>query len=148
MADARESIRNLLGRYCALMDAGDFDGLANLFADGRLSDEHGTVFATGAAEIATMWHAQTILHDGSPRTRHVTANTVIDVDTTAGTATAHSSYVVFQATKEMSLQPIISGRYLDRFACDEETTWRWDERSYAVDHVGDLSSHLRRPTTI
>jgi hypothetical protein len=106
MAETHESIRNLLGRYCELMDAGDFDGLADLFAAGRLSDENGTVFATGAAEIATRWHAQTILYNGSPRTRHVTANPIIELDEPAGTATARSSYVVFQATGDLRLQPM------------------------------------------
>src|SRR4051794_5115516 len=126
MADAHEQIRNLLGTYCARMDAGDFAGLADLFADARLADEHGTVFATGSAEIRAMWDAQTILypvpgraehpihgraehpihgraehpihgraehpihgraeHDGTPGTHHVTANPVIDVDETSGTA--------------------------------------------------------------
>jgi 3-phenylpropionate/cinnamic acid dioxygenase small subunit len=145
MSDAHDAIHNLLGRYCELMDAGDFDALAALFADGRLSDEDGVVFARGAKEIATMWHGQTILHDGSPRTRHLTANSIIDVDETARTATVRSTYVVLQATKEMSLQPIVTGRYVDRFARDDAGAWRWDERSYAVDHVGNLSHHLRRP---
>jgi hypothetical protein len=139
---AHEAIRNLLGTYCERMDAGEFDGLAELFAEARMSDEHGNVFATGRDEIAKMWHAQTILYDGSPRTRHVTANPIIDVDDEEGTAVVHSTYVVFQWTDETPLQPIITGRYVDRFRRDEYV-WRWDERSYAVDHAGDLSHHLR-----
>src|SRR3954468_15446225 len=137
MADSHEQIRNLLGTYCERMDAGDFAGLADLFTDARLADEHGTVFATGADEVRAMWDAQTILypvpgraehpihgraehpvpgraeHDGSPRTRHVPANPVSDVDETAGTATAASSYVVFQGVDAFPLQPIVSGRYAD-----------------------------------
>lgn len=145
MSEAHEAIRNLLARYCELMDAGDFDGLADLFTDGRLSDESGTTFACGAPEIAARWHEQTILYDGSPRTRHLTANSIIDVDEVAGTATARSSYVVLQATPDMSLEPIITGRYVDHFIRAEDASWRWDERRYAVDHVGNLSHHLRRP---
>jgi 3-phenylpropionate/cinnamic acid dioxygenase small subunit len=147
MSDAQDTIRNLLGEYCELMDAADFDGLANLFADGRLSDEHGTVFARGATEIAAMWHAQTILYDGSPRTRHLTASSIIEVDEAAGTATARSSYVVMQSADGTSLQPIITGRYVDHFVRGQGTAWRWDERSYVIDHQGDLSHHLRRPPT-
>ena len=149
MSDAHEAIRNLLGTYCERMDAGDFDGLAALFADARLSDEHGNVFARGAAEVAKMWHAQTMLYDGSPRTRHVTANPIIEVDEAAGTARARSSYLVFQGIgghgeADLSLQPIITGRYVDSFARRDDGGWRWDERSYAIDHLGDLSHHLRR----
>jgi 3-phenylpropionate/cinnamic acid dioxygenase small subunit len=167
MDSAHEQIRNLLGRYCALMDAGDFAALAALFADATLADEHGTVFATGAEDVQRMWQAQTVLypgssrtehpmnsraehpmnsraeHDGTPRTRHVTANPVIDVDEHTGTATCASSYVVFQGTDDLPLQPIVTGRYADTFARAEDGAWRWTQRRYALDHVGDLSHHLR-----
>src|SRR3954464_7023713 len=159
MADAHEQIRNLLGTYCARMDAGDFAGLAELFTDARLADEHGTVFATGADEVRAMWDAQTILypvpgraehpipgraeHDGSPRTRHVTANPVIDVDEAAAAAAARSSYVVFQGTEGFPLQPIVTGRYADTFARGDAGRWHWTQRRYAIDHAGDLSHHLR-----
>jgi hypothetical protein len=156
MSEAHEAIRNLLGSYCELMDAGDFDGLAALFADAVLSDSNGAVFATGSEQMAKMWHAQTMLYDGSPRTRHITANPIIDVNDAAGTARVRSTYIVFQGalhhagmnqaapgTDDMTLQPIITGRYFDRFGRSEDGTWRWRERSYAVDHLGDLSNHLR-----
>jgi 3-phenylpropionate/cinnamic acid dioxygenase small subunit len=143
MSDAHEAIRNLLGLYCELMDAGDFDGLARLFANARMTDEHGNVFATGSDEIAAMWHRQTILYDGSPRTRHVTANPIIVLEPDGTSATVRSSYVVFQGTDDVPLRPIISGRYVDRFVHARDT-WAWEQRSYAVDHVADLSGHLKR----
>jgi 3-phenylpropionate/cinnamic acid dioxygenase small subunit len=143
MSDAQEAIRTLLAKYCELMDAGDFDGLASLFADARMTDENGTVFASGSDEIAAMWHAQTILYNGSPRTRHLTANSIFDVDESAGAAVVRSSYIVLQTTEDLPLQPIITGRYVDRFV-RPNGTWRWEERSYAIDHTGDLSRHLRR----
>jgi hypothetical protein len=90
-----------------------------------------------------MWQRQTILYDNTPRTKHVTANPVIEVDDTAGTAGATSSYVVFQGTDDLPLQPIITGRYADTFVRSRSGTWRWTQRRYAVDHVGDLSKHLR-----
>lgn len=133
----------MLGRYCELMDAGDFAGLAAMFADAELADQDGNVFATGAAAMQEMWERQTITYDGSPRTRHITANPVIDVDAAAGTASCSSSYVVFQGVDDFAFQPIVSGRYADRFVQDESGTWRFAERRYAVDHVGDLSHHLR-----
>jgi len=144
MSDSHEQIRNLLGRYCELIDAGDFGALADLFAAARLCDEHGNTFATGRAEIAAMWAGQTTLYAGSPRTRHITANPVIDVDEGNGTATSRSSYVVFQATDDLPLQPIASGRYADTFARGDDGNWHWVERRYALDHAGNLSHHLRR----
>jgi ketosteroid isomerase-like protein len=143
VGDAHEQIRNLLGRYCALMDAGDFAGLAALFADATLADEQGNVFATGAAEMQAMWEQQTMLYDLSPRTKHITANPVVDVDEDAGTATCASSYVVFQGTDDLPLQPIVTGRYADTFVRADDGTWRFTQRRYAIDHVGDLSHHLR-----
>jgi hypothetical protein len=128
------------------MDAGHFAGLAELFAHATLADEHGTVFATGSEEVHRMWEAQTILHaGGTPRTKHVTANLVIDLDDDPGSARCTSSYVVFQATDDLALQPIITGRYDDRFARGADGRWHWTQRRYAVDHVGDLSHHLRAP---
>jgi ketosteroid isomerase-like protein len=142
MSDAHEQIRNLLGRYCERMDAGNFAGLAELFAAATLADENGNVFATGADEMRTMWERQTIMYDGSPRTRHITANPVIDVD--GDSAQCTSSYVVFQGTDGQPLQPIVTGRYADTFARDDAGQWRFTQRRYAIDHVGDLSHHLRR----
>ena len=142
MSDAHEAIRNLLGKYCELMDSGQFAGLAELFAHATLADEHGNVFATGSAEVHAMWERQTMLYDGSPRTRHVTANPVIDVDETAGIAQVSSSYVVFQGTDDLPLQPIVTGRYLDTFTRGP-AGWHFTQRRYAIDHAGDLSHHLR-----
>ena len=55
MADCRpvtdgDRIRNLLGRYCDLMDAGDWPGIGALFARGRLVTEDGTELAAGAGD--------------------------------------------------------------------------------------------------
>jgi 3-phenylpropionate/cinnamic acid dioxygenase small subunit len=137
-----EAIRTLLYRYCELMDAGDFDGVAALFIDATLTDESGTVVAEGREGALRLWSKGTRLHDGSPRTRHITANSIIDVDEAAATATARSSYVVFQATEALSLQPIITGRYRDTFARSVEGVWHFKERCFLVDQVGDLSNHL------
>lgn len=137
-----EAIRTLLYRYCELMDAGDFDGVAALFIDAKLTDESGAVIAEGREDALRLWSKGTRLHDGSPRTRHITANSIIDVDEAAGIATARSSYVVFQATDGLPLQPIITGRYRDKFACGVERVWHFTERCFFVDQVGDLSNHL------
>jgi hypothetical protein len=94
--------------------------------------------------VRDLYAKGTQLYDGSPRTRHITANSVIEVDEAAGTATARSSYVVFQGTEALPLQPIITGRYRDRFVRDGGT-WRFAERCFYVDQVGDLSQHLTYP---
>ena len=141
MIPAHEAIRNLLGRYCELMDAGDFAGLGDLLDDAVLADEHGTEVARGGDAVQALYE-QTRLHDGSPRTRHLTTNSIIEVDEVRGTATARSAYVVLQATDALHLQPIIAGRYADAFKRHPDGEWRFAERRFAVDLVGDLSHHL------
>jgi 3-phenylpropionate/cinnamic acid dioxygenase small subunit len=139
MSEAHEAIRNLLGRYCELMDAAAWAELGRFFADAELVGPDGTVIAAGAAAVQKLYEHGTRLYDGSPRTRHVTANTVLDVG--IDTAEARSSYVVFQAAEGLVLQPIISGRYRDTFTCTDGV-WRFARRQFFVDHAGDLSHHL------
>ena len=140
-----EAIRNLLGLYCELIDAGRMDELAALFSGAVLRDESGAEIARGREGAARMYAATRLHADGTPRTRHVTANPIIEVDGEAGTATARSSYVVFQATDAVALQPIVSGRYRDRFARSTDGTWSFTERLFTVDLVGDVSDHLAHP---
>lgn len=139
---ATDEIRNLLGTYCDLMDQGDFDALGELFTNGRLADEAGAAIAVGADAVANLYRVGTKLYDGSPRTKHVVANTVIDRHEDASTAVARSSYVVFQQTDDLPLQAIISGRYHDTFE-QHDGAWRFVERRFSIDLLGDLSHHLR-----
>ncbi|MEX0875532.1 MAG: nuclear transport factor 2 family protein [Actinomycetota bacterium] len=139
-----DEIRELLARYCDLMDAGDWDGVGELFANGCLADEHGNELARGAGAVADFYRKGTILHDRSPRTKHLVLNTTISE--AADGMVARSSYVVLQAVDETPLQPIITGRYVDRFERDSEGRWGFSERRFIVDLVGDLSRHLRYKT--
>lgn len=141
---AGDHVRSLLGRYCDLVDAGDWDAVGALFVEGRLATEDGVALATGAAEVAAFYRRGTRLHDGSPRTKHLVGNTQLrELD--SGAVEARSSYVVVQAASGgPPLVPIIAGRYVDTFS--PPTTpggdWRWTERRFAVDLVGDLAQHL------
>jgi hypothetical protein len=139
MTDGDE-IRNLLGAYCERIDAGDFDGVGALFADGVLADEHGTELARGADGVAAFYRAGTRLHDdGTPRTKHLVANSILELDGDA--ARVRSSYLVLQATGTVPLQPIVTGRYHDSFARGDGG-WHFTERRFFVDLLGDLSDHL------
>ena len=131
-----DHIRNLLGRYCELIDAGDFAAVGALFADGCLADEHGTELARGADAVAAFYASIVQLRDGSPGTKHLVLDTVLEEEGD-GAVAARSSYVVLQ-----DLEPIIAGRYVDRFVRDG-AGWRFAERRFAVDQAGDLSRHLR-----
>ena len=134
------AITTLLHTYAERLDAGDLDGAAALFADGTFRAERGPV-RSGAAAVAAAFRRLVVLHDGSPRTRHVITNVIVEVDAAAGRATARSYFTVFQATATLPLQPILAGRYHDRFVRDG-ARWRFAERCVLLDLRGDLSQHL------
>lgn len=144
MSDAHEAIRNLLGRYCELMDAGDWDGLADLLAHAVLTDFDGHEAARGRDGVLRLYRDGTQTYAGSPRTRHITANSVVEVDDATGAGVARSSFLVLQATEGLPLQPIAAGRYRDRFE-RRDGQWIFVERAFALDQVGDLSHHLIAP---
>jgi hypothetical protein len=138
-----DHVRNLLGTYCELIDLADHAGVGELFGtDGVVATEDGTPLAVGSAAIAAFFAGMVKLHDGQQRTKHLVANTVLSEDGT-DVIVARSSYLVLQATDTLPLQPIITGRYVDRF---ERTAagWHWAERRYTTDLVGHLSEHLGR----
>jgi 3-phenylpropionate/cinnamic acid dioxygenase small subunit len=83
-----------------------------------------------------------VYEDGTPRTRHVTTNTIIEIDEDAETATSRSYYTVFQSLPDFPLQPIASGRYSDRFD-PSEGSWRFIERHVIGGLSGDTSRHRR-----
>lgn len=136
-----DHVRNLLGRYCDLMDAGSFEAVGALFAAATLVDDRGRVLASGSDELAAYYEQVTRRYDGGGlRTKHLVANTVLEeVD---DGIVARSSYVVLQATDELPLQPIITGRYVDTFV-SSDGVWRFAERAFHVDQLGDLRQHLR-----
>src|SRR3954469_9394191 len=122
------------------MDAGDWSGLGALFADGVLTDGgSGAEVARGTAAVAALYGGMVMLHDGSPRTRHLTTNPVITVD--GDDATCRSSFAVLQQVGDGPLAPIAAGRYADRFV-RVDGTWRFAVRAFHLDQVGDTSRHL------
>lgn len=141
-------ITNLLYRYAELMDSGDLEATAALFADARITLSGGQV-VDGAAPMLELWRAHVrIYEDGTPRTKHVVSNPIIEIDEAAGTATARSYYTVLQATAELPLQVIGAGRYHDAFVRNEAGEWRFSARDYSMfDLVGDVSQHLLIPVT-
>jgi hypothetical protein len=134
-------IANLLHIYAQFMDAGDFSGAAALFANARLRLAQDT--EVDADTMLSMWHAMVIVYpDGTPRTKHVVTNPIIEVDDDAGTAACRSYYTVLQQTDDFPLQVVVSGRYDDRFD-RVDGRWRFSYRDYSlIDQVGDLSHHL------
>jgi 3-phenylpropionate/cinnamic acid dioxygenase small subunit len=144
--DSARDIENLLYSYAERIDAGDLDGVADLFAHGRIcGQENGppeTVFE-GRDAVRRLYGRTTRIYGdtGTPKTHHVTTNARIEVDEEGGTARCSSYYAVTQATAELPLQLIITGRYHDTFQRIDGVWW-FDSRTMFVDQTGDLSHHL------
>jgi len=146
MSDSAREIENLLYTYAERIDAGDLDGVAALFAHGRIAGmENGppeTVFE-GTARVRQMYDMATRLYDdGTPKTKHLTSNVQIYVDEDAGTARGSAYYCVTQATPDLPLQIIVTGHYRDTFHRIDGAWW-FDTRTMYVDQVGDTSHHLK-----
>ncbi|MEV3905164.1 nuclear transport factor 2 family protein [Mycobacterium sp. NPDC050551] len=146
MTDSAREIENLIYSYAERIDAGDLGAVADLFAHGRICGvENGppeTVFE-GTVRVRQMYDMATRLHDdGTPKTHHHTTNVRIEVDEAAGSAAARSCYLVTQATPDLPLQVIVTGRYHDTFH-RVDGRWWFDSRTMFVDQVGDMSHHLK-----
>jgi 3-phenylpropionate/cinnamic acid dioxygenase small subunit len=140
MRDAVTEITALVFAYAERLDAGDLAGVAALFGAATYRSDRGSY--RGTDEVLAVLRQRVKLHDGVPRTKHVTTNLVVEVD--GATATARSYFTVFQATPALPLQPIIAGRYHDAFV-HEGGAWRFADRRIFVDLVGDLRDHLLGP---
>ena len=85
-----------------------------------------------------------VYDDGTPRTKHVTTNLLIEIDDAAGTATCRSYFTVLQEVPGSGrLQPITAGRYHDEFA-EHDGSWRFTRRLIIRELDGDLSEHMLR----
>ena len=140
-ASAALEIPNLLYRYADAIDAARFDEAAALF-------DHGAVWVQGQhiqgrEAIATMWRRWVRLYpDGTPRTRHLVTNPLIELSDDGLTARCRSQWTLLQATENVPLQVVATGRYDARFAL-LEGRWHFTERRYAgMDLMGDVSAHL------
>ena len=144
----RDEIAELIYRYAELVDAGDFDGVGKLLIRASFGGPD-TPMVSGAQEIAALFTVATRrfpegsgrhrADPGTPKTRHLVLNTIIEID--GDTASARSTFCVVQATDRVALAPIVVGRYYDTFARDGDG-WFFTERIADVEMVGDVSDHL------
>ncbi len=80
--------------------------------------------------------------DGTPRTKHVMTNVMVDVDDDATAARSRSYFTVLQAVPgALALQPVIAGRYRHTYTCSEGR-WEFASMHIIIDLVGDLGHHM------
>lgn len=140
IAEDRTAITDLIYRCAEMFDAGDFDGVGALLGRAEFGGAR-TPKMSGAKNIAGLFAMTTRrFPDGTPRTRHLVLNLIVEVADDA-TAAARSTFCVVQATDDVALQPVVVGRYRDRFARDNDG-WYYTERIADVEMLGDVSQHL------
>lgn len=139
--DDVEAIRALIHEYAELIDLGELDAVAALFTHGTWSSPGRGAPLRGAEQVRRAYDG-VILYDGIPSTKHVISNVTIEVADDGTTATARSYFTVMQARPDFPLQPVIAGRYHDRFEL-ADGSWRFTDRQIIPDLIGDLSLHLR-----
>ncbi len=71
----------------------------------------------------------------------MTSNVIIDFDESETSASVRSYFTVFQALPDFPLQPIVSGRYHDRFE-RVDGRWRFSQRKMMPELFGDMSRHM------
>lgn len=143
MTDSQQITRLLLA-YAEHLDAGDFASVGALF-DHATYRTAGTDYAlTGATEVRSTQEAVVRLYDGVPRTHHNITNITVDADTDEGgeSATSRCYFTVIQAIPDDEIRIIAIGRYHDTFE-KVDGVWRFSERIIHLDHMADMSAHLR-----
>lgn len=143
MNNSAVQIANLLYIYAEKIDSGDLEGAAALFRHARIKTRDQENLLDEAGLLAHWKRYVKIYPDGTPRTKHVVTNPIIEIDEEKGTASSRSYYTVVQAAEGFPLQPIASGRYHDKFE-RVGGAWRFSYRDYSMlDMFGDLSFHLK-----
>lgn len=141
MSNSATEIANLLYRYAELLDGGELQAAADLFMNAKIKSGSSLL---NNLQLLENWRQRVKIHPcGTPLTKHIITNPIINVNEEAGTATCRSYYTVLQATPALPLQVIAAGRYHDEFE-RVAGLWRFHYRDYSLfDLPGDLSDHLK-----
>ncbi len=144
--NARDEILHLMNRYGFTIDTGDLEGFASLFEHGEWTVE-GAKPIIGKQDLLDMLSNVRIYEDGTPRTKHITANIDLKIDEDKGTAKSECYVAVLQQTADFPLQPIFSGHYFDDFE-RVDGSWRFAKRVIRHALIGDMSAHLKVPSNV
>jgi hypothetical protein len=142
MTGATDEILNLLYELDEHIDLGRFEGAGALFADATLSVEGADVVLHGTHEVtAHLRRTLRVYDDGTCRTVRSTTNAIVQIEEDTGEAAAQAYFMVFQATPELTLQPVLGGVYLDAFRRRDQR-WAFASRVVRVRLTGNLSQHV------
>jgi ketosteroid isomerase-like protein len=140
---AEMAIASLIYTYAERIDAGDFAGIGELFAHATLTFEGFGDAVSGRDAIEALYMRSTRrFEDGTPRTKHVMTNVIVEVAEDGGTAASRSYFTVLQAVPgALALQPVIAGRYRHTYT-HADGPWQVTTMHITIDLVGDLAHHM------
>lgn len=140
---SERQILNLIYSYSWLLDAAQFDAIAELFADADIYMEGElTIQKDGNAFAQSFRDFDQVHEDGTLKTMHLVIDPIIHIDEEAGTATAdHYTVVVQGITGVFGPQVICMDKKFDTFKRDEKGLWHFASRNMVNRAVGDISHH-------
>jgi hypothetical protein len=140
------SIANLVHALAEAVDDADGDRIEAIFGDATF---HSTAEARRVGgECAELGRARgSPNHDNKHRTLHQVSNLAIEVDPSGETASGRARITVLQQVPAVGdrpafpLQPVLVGRYEDRYRRAADGSWRFVSRVMHVDLLGDTTFH-------
>jgi hypothetical protein len=133
------AIHRLVMTYGEHIDSARFSEAAAMFENATYRIEHLSAEFKGATEVQDFLAARRMFPDGTPRTKHVFTNVIIEID--GETASARYYATVLQQTDILPLQPIAAGCYIDTFE-RVGGQWRLADRLLTGFLLGDRSQHV------
>jgi hypothetical protein len=129
---AREAVRETIAQYAHAVDRGRYDDAAKCFTENGVLDVRDTARLEGREAIVGMFSGagdRLLKSSKTALVRHHVSSIQIDVDVTAGRATAGSYFFVVT-----EIGPDHWGTYRDTLARDDTTgRWLFTERKVTVD---------------
>ena len=138
-----QAIRNLSYAYTNCVDEGDWAGVAELLSEAVLRPMSAGMSGEpvrGREAIERFYAEQVITYRGSPRTRHMVTNHIIEID--GDRAEGRSYFQVLQALSRMPPEIVVVGRYQDAFARTPDG-WRFTEKIIRAEWFGHVRHHFR-----
>jgi 3-phenylpropionate/cinnamic acid dioxygenase small subunit len=132
----RIAITDMLARYAHTYDAGDWDGLKQVFTHDAEYEILGQVgkmpsVMRGADEIVAAFRARREEIQPAQR-RHLSTNLAIDANGHPDSAIA-TSYLLLASTREGHFEVLAAGRYDDVLQKGTDGQWRIKRRTVAID---------------
>jgi 3-phenylpropionate/cinnamic acid dioxygenase small subunit len=140
---AVHAVTKLIYCYAERIDEGDFAGVAEVFEHATLTFEGFGDAISGRDAIEKLYTNTTRRYDdGTPRTKHVMTNVIVDIADDRVHASSRSYFTVLQAVpNEFALQPVIAGRYRHTYE-RVDGYWRVATMHIIIDLTGELGHHM------